>query len=105
MSFHEPDAPDHTRIKSAAIRWIVDRAITRGVGLASLADWTKALVAHMDAPLAPDFRAEIEAAWPGLAYFADHGAPHNAPDEGYIEDRFAVSFPRPRPAIKGELAK
>jgi hypothetical protein len=75
------------------------------VGAASLADWSKALVAHIDAPLAPELRADIEAAWPGLTYFAEPGSPHNAPDEGYTEEGFAVSFPAPRPAPIGEISE
>jgi hypothetical protein len=75
------------------------------VGAASLADWSKVLVAHIGAPLAPDLRVEIEAAWPGRTYFAEPGSPHNAPDEGYTEEEFAVSFPAPRPAPIREMSE
>ncbi|MGE6698519.1 hypothetical protein ACQKH5_12560 [Hyphomonas sp. NPDC076900] len=46
--------------------------------------------------LTPALKAEIAARWPALDYYSDGGSPHNQPDEGYIENGFAISFPRPR---------
>ncbi|MBY9065465.1 hypothetical protein K1X12_01055 [Hyphomonas sp. WL0036] len=84
------------RIGSDAIRWIVEEAQRDGIELVSLAEWSKALVAHMRSGLPPALKAKIETRWPGLPYFCEPGTPHNEPDEGYIENGFAVSFPRPR---------
>lgn len=92
------DPPELSRIGSPAIRWVVDRAIAEGNALVSLADWSKALVAHMRGGLTPKLKAEVAARWPELAYFSEPGTPHNEPHEGYIDDGFAVSFPRPCPA-------
>lgn len=83
-------------IGSEAIRWIVEEAIAGGNEITALAPWTKALVAHMRDGLSPALKAEIAARWPALEYFIQPGTPHNEPDEGYIENGFAVSFPRPR---------
>lgn len=83
-------------IGSEAIRWIVEEAIADGNEITALAPWTKALVAHMRAGLSPALKARVAARWPTLEYFIQSGTPHNEPDEGYIENGFAVSFPRPR---------
>ncbi len=96
MVYPNPDTPDLSRIKSEAIHWIVLRAIEAGNEVASLGDWSKALVAHMKTGLTPTLKAEIDARWPGLIYYSEDGSPHNPPDEGYVETGFAVSFPRPR---------
>jgi len=96
MVYPAPDTPDLSRIKSGAIRAIAELAIASGNEVTALADWTKALVAHMRDGLTPAFKAEIETRWPALEYYSDAGSPHNAPDEGYIENGFAISFPRPR---------
>ncbi len=100
MAYPQPDTPDLSRIKSEAIRWIVDRAVQTGNEVASLGEWTKALVAHMRDGLPPELKAEIDARWPGLSYYSEDGSPHNHPDEGYVENGFAVSFPRQHPALK-----
>lgn len=96
MVYPRPDTPDLSRIKSGAIRAIAEMAIAGGNEVVSLADWTKALVAHMRDGLTPALKAEIATRWPALEYYSDAGSPHNAPDEGYIENGFAISFPRPR---------
>ncbi|MFN4024976.1 MAG: hypothetical protein ACK4MQ_09085 [Hyphomonas sp.] len=96
MTWPTPETPDLSRIRSEAIRWIVDAAIGEGNEVISLADWSKALVAHMRGGLPPGLKEKVEARWPELEYYSDPGSPHNEPDEGYIEGGFAVSFPRPR---------
>ncbi len=96
MVYPNPDTPDLARIKSEAISWIVHRAIAQGNEVASLGEWTKALVAHMKDGLTPALKTEIDAHWPGLTYYSEDGSPHNPADEGYTENGFAVSFPRPR---------
>lgn len=83
-------------IGSEAIRWIVEEARRGGNEVATLAPWTKALVAHMRDGLTPALKEKVAARWPALEYFIQNGTPHNEPDEGYIENGFAVSFPRPR---------
>ena len=52
----------------------------------------------MEGGLSGDVRKATRARWPQLEYFRDDGSPHNEPDEGFIEDGFAVSFPRRRGA-------
>lgn len=96
MVYPTPDTPDLSQIKSGAIRAIVDMAIADGNEITALAPWTKALVAHMRDGLTQPLKAEIVARWPGVEYFVQPGTPHNEPDEGYIENGFAISFPRPR---------
>ncbi len=98
MSWRCNEPVDLSRVGSTAIRWVIDRAVEGGNSVVSLAQWSKALVAHMEHGLTPDLKAEVQARWSGLASYVEAGTPHNAPDEGYIEDGFAVSFPRPRPA-------
>ena len=83
-------------VRSEAIRWVIDRALADGNRVVSLAQWSKALVAHMENGLSADLQAAIRARWPELEYFSDDGSPHNEPDEGFIEAGFAVSFPRKR---------
>lgn len=96
MTYHQPDAPDLSQIKSDAIRAVAEMAIASGNEVTALAVWSRALVAHMRDCLTPALKTKIEARWPVLEYYSDDGSPHNEPDEGYIEDGFAVSFPRPR---------
>lgn len=96
MVYPQPDTPDLSQIKSDAIRAIVDMAIAHGNEVVSLAQWTKALVAHMRDGLTPVLKDQIAARWPAVEYFVQNGTPHNEPDEGYIENGFAASFPRPR---------
>ncbi|MCA8902707.1 MAG: hypothetical protein KDA53_15820 [Hyphomonas sp.] len=96
--WRDPDGPvDLTPVHSAAIRWVIERALETGNRLQALAPWSKALVAHMTDGLAPALKQEIVARFPDLEYFEDEGSPHNQPDEGFIENGFAVSFPRPWP--------
>jgi hypothetical protein len=83
-------------IRSEAIRWIVKEARRSGNEITALAPWTKAIVAHMRDGLTPALKEKVAARWPALQYFIENGTPHNEPDEGYIEEGFAVSFPRPR---------
>jgi len=98
MHWQDPEAPvDLTPIESDTIRWVILRAIEQGNRVASLASWTKALVAHMEQGLAAELKAEIRARYPALEYYEDSGSPHTQPDEGFMEGGFAVSFPRPRP--------
>lgn len=92
---HEPPIPLDP-IGSDAIRWIVEEARRCGNEIIALAPWTKALVAHMRDGLTPALKEKVSARWPALEYFIENGTPHNEPDEGYIEEGFAVSFPRPR---------
>lgn len=96
MVYYQPDTPDLSQIRSGAIRAIAEMAIASGNEITALAEWSKALVAHMRDGLTPALKAKIEARWPALEYYSDDGSPDNAPDEGYIENGFAVSFPRPR---------
>jgi len=96
--WRDPDDPvDLTPVGSAAIRWVIERAMADGNRVQALAPWSKAFVAHMTDGLEASLKAEIMARWPQLEYFEDAGSPHNQPDEGFIEDGFAVSFPRPWP--------
>ena len=98
MEWRDPDAPaDLSSVGSETIRWVIERAIGTGNRVASLAPWTKALVAHMEQGLTAELKAEICARFPGLDYYEDPGSPHNQPDEGFVEGGFAVSFPRARP--------
>lgn len=102
MSWRGEPPVDLIPVRSDAIRWVIRRAVERGNRVVSLAQWTKALVAHMAKGLDESLKAEIAARWPGLAYYSEAGTPHNEPDEGYTEDGFAVSFPRPRPTQRTE---
>ncbi|WP_321491054.1 hypothetical protein [uncultured Hyphomonas sp.] len=97
MAWRTPEAPvDLSPVGSEAIRRVIERAIEAGNRVASLAEWTKALVAHMEHGLSAELKAEICARYPALKYYEDTGSPHTPPDEGFIEDGFAVSFPRAR---------
>lgn len=97
MEWHDPDAPvDLSPVGSEAIRWVICRAIEAGNRVTSLAEWSKALVAHMEGGLTAELKAEIRARYPALDYYEEAGSPHNQPDEGFIENGFAVSFPRSR---------
>jgi hypothetical protein len=99
MGWRDPDTPaDLTPIRSAAIRWVIERAVARGNRVLSLAQWSKALVAHMEGGLTPDLKADVAAHWPDLGHYVEAGTPHNKPDEGYVDSGFAVSFPTERPA-------
>ncbi len=100
MSWRDDVPVDLTPVGSEAIRWVIERAVERDNRVVSLAQWTKALVAHMEDGLTAELKAEVARRHPALEYFCEAGTPHNPPDEGYIEDGFAVSFPRPRPAPK-----
>jgi len=91
------EAVDLSPVGSEAIRWVIERAVADGNRVQALAPWSKALVAHMTEGLSAALRAEVEARWPQLTYFEDQGSPHTQPDEGFIEDGFAISFPRPWP--------
>lgn len=86
--------PDLSRIRSEAILWIVRRAVEGGNGVEVLADWTKALVAHMQGGLSPELKAEVATRWPTLPHHSNPGTPHNEAEEGYTDGAFAVSFPR-----------
>jgi len=88
---------DLSRIGSEAILWIVRRAIERGNQVDLLADWSKALVAHMQGGLSPELKAEVTARWPSLEHHSSPGTPHNEAEEGYTDGAFAVSFPRRPP--------
>lgn len=96
MVYPTPDTPDLSQIKSDAIRAVAELAIASGNEVTALAQWSKALVAHMRDGLTPPLKAEIASLWPALEYFVQAGTPHNEPDEGYIESGYAISFPRPR---------
>ena len=98
MEWHDPEAPvDLSPVGSETIRWVICRAIEAGNRVTSLAEWSKALVAHMEGGLTAELKAEIRARYPALDYYEEAGSPHNQPDEGFIENGFGVSFPRPRP--------
>ncbi|MFN3610107.1 MAG: hypothetical protein ACK4Y9_13680 [Hyphomonas sp.] len=94
MVYPQPDTPDLSRIQSVAIASIVARALATGNEVATLADWSKALVAHMRLPLTPALKAHTQTHWPALTYFSEDGTPHTAAHEGYIDGGFAISFPR-----------
>lgn len=98
MSWREATPVDLGPITSEAIRWVIDRAVAGGNRVVSLAQWSKALVAHLERGLTAELKKDVAARWPDLAYYIDAGSPHNEPDEGYTEAGFAVSFPRPRPS-------
>ena len=90
-----PDEPvDLSPVGSAAIRWVIERAVGEGNRVVSLAQWSKALVAHMEAGLTETLKAETQARWPQLEYYKQDGSSHNEAGEGFIEVGFAVSFPR-----------
>jgi hypothetical protein len=97
MSWRGEAPVDLSPVGSLAIRWVIERAVEGGNRVVSLAQWSKALVAHMERGLTAEMKAEVEARWPGLPHYIEAGTPHNEPDEGYAEDGFAVVFPRPRP--------
>lgn len=80
-------------IGSPAIRWVVDCAIDHGNQVAELAQWSKALVAHMEAELSVEVRDAVQARYPELEFYQNKRSPHYSADEGFIEDGFAVSFP------------
>lgn len=101
MEWRDPNAlVDLSPVGSETIRRVIERAIEDGNRVASLAQWTRALVVHMEQGLDPALKAEICAQYPALNYYEDAGSPHNEPDEGFIEEGFAVSFPRSRPQMK-----
>jgi len=102
MNWHGEPPVDLTPVRSDAIRWVIGCAVKRGNSVISLAEWTKALVTHMAERLDESLKAEIAARWPNLDYYSEAGTPHIEPDEGYTEDGFAVSFPRPRPTQRTE---
>jgi hypothetical protein len=103
MARRDPDAPvDLSPVGSETIRQVIERAIEAGNRVASLAKWTKALVAHMEHGLSSALKAEICAQYPALNYYEDAGSPHTPPDEGFIEDGFAVSFPRSRSQARSQ---
>jgi hypothetical protein len=102
MSWRGEPPVDLTPVTSDRVRWVIERAVERGNRVVSLAQWSKALVAHMEGGLTAELKSEAAARWPDLAYYIEAGTPHNEPDEGYIEDGFAVSFPRPRPTQRTE---
>ena len=102
MSWREDGPPDLSAVHSAPIRWVIERAVEGGNRVVSLAQWSKALVAHMERGLTAELKTEVEARRPGLAYYIEAGTPHNEPDEGYVEDGFAISFPRPRPTTSSK---
>jgi hypothetical protein len=97
MSWRGEAPVDLSPVGAPAIRWVIDRAVEGGNRVVSLAQWSKALVAHMERGLTAELKTEVAARFPNLAYYTEAGTPHNEPDEGYVEDVFAVSFPRPRP--------
>jgi hypothetical protein len=101
MEWRDPDTPvDLSPVGSETIRRVIERAIEDGNRVASLSQWTRALVAHMEQGLSEGHKTDIRAQYPALEYYEDAGSPHNEPDEGFIEDGFAVSFPRPRPQTR-----
>ncbi len=102
MSWRGEAPVDLTPVGSERVRWVIERAVERGNRVVSLAQWSKALVAHMERGLDEALKAEVSARWPDLAYYIEVGTPHNEPDEGYVEDGFAVSFPRARPTQRTE---
>ena len=101
MDWRDPEAPvDLSPVGSETIRRVIEQAIEAGNRVVTIAEWTKALVVHMEQGLSDALKAEIRARYPELEYYEDAGSPHNEPDEGFIEDGFAVSFPRPRPQMQ-----
>jgi hypothetical protein len=97
MSWRGEAPVDLSPVGSPAIRWVIERAVEGGNRVVSLAQWSKALVAHMERGLTAELKADVDARFPNLAYYIEAGTPHNEPDEGYVENGFAVCFPRPRP--------
>lgn len=94
--FGKGEPPSLEDVTSEAIRWVVEAAVADGNAIAELADWSKARVVHMTGGLSPELRARIAARYPELQYYEEAGTPHNAPDEGFVDGDFAVSFPRLR---------
>ncbi len=102
MSWRGEAPVDLSPVGSPAIRWVIEQALEGGNRVVSLAQWSKALVAHMERGLTADLKTEVTARFTNLAYYTEAGTPHNAPDEGYVEDGFAISFPRPRPTTSSK---
>jgi len=98
MSSRGEEPVDLSPVASPAIRWVIDRAVDGGNRVASLAEWSKALVAHLERGLTAELKTDVEARWPVLGFYIEADTAYNAPDEGYADGGFAVSFPRAKPA-------
>ena len=91
--FGDPPEVDLSAIASDAVSWVIEQAVAEGLHVCELAQWSKALVAHMSGPLSPDLKQRTELAFPDLTFFRHPGSPHTQADCGYIDDGYSVSFP------------
>ena len=65
MEWRDPDAPvDLSPVGSETIRRVIERAIEDGNRVASLSQWTRALVAHMEQGLSEGHKTDIRAQYP-----------------------------------------
>ena len=84
---------DLNSISSPGIRWVVDQAIAMGMEVEVIAEWSEARVVHMKGPLPDELRAPVLMQRPDLEFYRNGGDMHNAPDEGFMQDGWCVSFP------------
>jgi hypothetical protein len=80
---------------SSAIRSVVAEAKHLGASVDQVAEWSKATVVHMAAPMTDCMRKRLKERFSSLRYFRTTGDPHNPPDEGFFDDAAAcaISFP------------
>jgi len=80
----------------ASIREMVVEAERLGASIETVAQWSKALVVHMAAPMSDPIRNTLQSRVGSMRYFRTDGDPHNPADEGFIDDEggAAISFPR-----------
>ena len=69
MSWRGEPPVDLSPVGAPAIRWVIDRAVDGGNRVVSLAQWSKALVAHMERGLPAELKTEVAARFPNLAYY------------------------------------
>ena len=82
------------RIASEPILWVVNAAVGDGNAVVEVADWSKSLVVHMRDGLSASLRERAQTRFPDLEFYEEPGTPHDAPDEGFVDQGFGVSFPR-----------
>lgn len=84
----------------ASVREIVREAERLGASVKTVAQWSKALVVHLAAPMTDDMRNKLKTPGAAVRYFLTDGDPHNPAHEGFIDDDAgaAISFPRRLPS-------